>query len=238
MENSWYKHSPSDWLAGRISRKSFELQGAFIHICQLYWVKHGHFTAHQASLEIGATLLVQLMEAEIIKEEGEQIRIEFLDLQMADLDRLSQRRSEAGRKGGENKAQGIVKQDVASAKQMVASAKQNEADKIRLDEIREDKIEIQEKKKNTCVLFDQFWALYPRKTSKQSASKAFAKLKDEDQQKAISNIGRLYSQTPIQFVPHAATYLNQARWDDQVIPRNSTFNPLNQTDDEPLPSYR
>ncbi len=127
MENSWYKHSPSDWLAGRISRKSFELQGAFIHICQLYWVKHGHFTAHQASLEIGATLLGQLMEAEIIKEEGEQIRIEFLDLQMADLDRLSQRRSEAGRKGGENKAQGIVKQDVASAKQIVASAKQNEA---------------------------------------------------------------------------------------------------------------
>jgi hypothetical protein len=157
---------------------------------------------------------------------------------MDDLNRLSQRRSEAGRKGGENKAQGIVKQDVASAKQIVASAKQNEADKIRLDEIREDKIEIQEKKKNTCVLFDQFWALYPRKTSKQAASKAFAKLKDEDQQKAISNIGRLYSQTPIQFVPHAATYINQARWDDQVIPRNATFNPLNQNDDEPLPSYR
>ena len=93
-------------------------------------------------------------------------------------------------------------------------------------------------KRDSSVLFDQFWALYPRKTSKQSASKAFAKLKDEDQQKAISNIGRLYSETPLQFVPHAATYINQARWDDQVIPRTNTFNYSNQSDDEPLSSFR
>lgn len=239
MENSWYKHSPSDWLAGRISRKSFELQGAFIHICQLYWVKHGHLTTHQASLEIGANLLGHLMEAEIIKEEGEQIRITFLDLQMADLDRLSQRRSEAGRRGGENKGQAIAKQTEASAKQTKASAKQNEADKIRLDKIRLEEIEKKEEKKNTCVIFDQFWALYPRKTSKQSALKAFAKLKDEDQQKAINNVARLYSDTPVEFIPHAATYLNQARWEDQTIIRGNTFaKPLNQTDDADLPHFR
>jgi len=227
MENNWYKHSPSDWLAGRISRKSFELQGAFIHICQLYWVKHGHLTIHQASLEIGESLLGQLMDAEIIKEEGDQIRITFLDLQMADLDRLSQRRSEAGRKGGESKSQ-------ASAKQNVASAKQNEADKIRLDKIRREK-----KEKNTCVLFDSFWDAYPRKTSKQLASKAFAKLTDENQQKAIANIARLYANTEVQFVPHAATYLNQARWEDQTIVRTNTFaKPQNQTNDTDLPHFR
>ena len=93
-------------------------------------------------------------------------------------------------------------------------------------------------KRDSSILFDQFWTLYPRKTSKQSASKAFAKLKDEDQQAAINNIARLYAETPVQFVPHASTYLNQGRWEDQVIPRNATFNPLNQADDEPLPSYR
>ena len=94
-------------------------------------------------------------------------------------------------------------------------------------------------KRDSSILFDQFWTLYPRKTSKQSASKAFAKLKDEDQQAAINNIARLYAETPVQFVPHAATYLNQGRWEDQAIARTNTFaNPLNQTDDEPLPSYR
>jgi len=94
-------------------------------------------------------------------------------------------------------------------------------------------------KRDSSILFDQFWSLYPRKTSKQSASKAFAKLKDEDQQAAINNIARLYAETPVQFVPHAATYLNQGRWEDQAIARTNNFaNPLNQTDDEPLPSYR
>ena len=93
-------------------------------------------------------------------------------------------------------------------------------------------------KRDSSILFDQFWTLYPRKTSKQSASKVFAKLKDEDQQAAINNIARLYAETPVQFVPHAATYLNHGRWEDQVSPRNATFTPLNQTDDEPLPSYR
>ena len=232
MENSWYKHSPSDWLAGRISRKSFELQGAFIHICQLYWVKHGHLTIHQASLEIGETLLNELMDAEIIKEESDQIRITFLDSQMADLERLSQRRSEAGRRGGESKSQ-------ASAKQIVASAKQNEADKIRLDKIRGEEIEDKKEKKNTCVAFGQFWELYPRKTSKQLASKAFAKLSDENQQKAISNIARLYANTEVQFIPHAATYLNQARWEDQTIVRTNTFGkPLTESEDADLPHYR
>jgi len=232
MENSWYKHSPSDWLAGRISRKSFEVQGAFIHICQLYWVKHGQFTAHQASLEIGKDLLQKLIESEIIKTEGEEIRIEFLDLQMEDLNRLSERRREAGRKGGEVKSQ-------ASAKQNQASAKQTEADKIRLDKIREEEITNKEEIKNTCAIFDQFWAIYPRKTGKQAASKSFAKLSNADQQEAINNISRLYSQTPVQFVPHAATYLNGKRWEDQAIQRTPNFAYSNLTsDDEPLPIVR
>jgi hypothetical protein len=232
MENSWYKHSPSDWLAGRISRKSFEVQGAFIHICQLYWVKHGQFTAHQASLEIGKDLLQKLIESEIIKTEGDEIRIEFLDLQMDGLNRLSERRREAGRKGGEVKSQ-------ASAKQNQASAKQTEADKIRLDKIREEEITNKEEIKNTCAIFDQFWAIYPRKTGKQAASKSFAKLSNADQQEAINNIARLYSQTPVQFVPHAATYLNGKRWEDQAIQRTPNFAYSNLTsDDEPLPIVR
>jgi hypothetical protein len=239
MENSWYKHSPSDWLAGRISRKSFEVQGAFIHICQLYWVKHGQFTAHQASLEIGKDLLQKLIESEIIKTEGDEIRIEFLDLQMEDLNRLSERRREAGRKGGEVKSQASAKQTEASAKQNQASAKQTEADKIRLDKIREEEITNKEEIKNTCAIFDQFWAIYPRKTGKHAASKSFAKLSNADQQEAINNISRLYSQTPAQFVPHPSTYLNGKRWEDQAIQRTPNFAFSNLTnDDERLPIFR
>ena len=97
-------------------------------------MKHGQFTIHQATLEIGKDLLDRLTESEIVKTEGEEIRIEFLDMQMEDLNRLIERRREAGRKGG----QASAKQIEASAKQNQASAKQTEADKIRLDKIRED----------------------------------------------------------------------------------------------------
>ena len=94
-------------------------------------------------------------------------------------------------------------------------------------------------KRDSSVAFGQFWELYPRKTSKQSASKAFAKLSDENQQKAIANIARLYANTEVQFVPHAATYLNQARWEDQTIVRTNTFaRPLNESDDIDLPYFR
>ncbi|MBM3913914.1 MAG: hypothetical protein FJ351_05650 [Sphingomonadales bacterium] len=94
-------------------------------------------------------------------------------------------------------------------------------------------------KRDSSVAFAQFWELYPRKTSKQLASKAFAKLSDDNQQKAIANIARLYANTETQFVPHAATYLNQARWEDQTIVRTNTFaKPQNQTNDTDLPHFR
>jgi len=94
-------------------------------------------------------------------------------------------------------------------------------------------------KRDSSVAFNRFWDAYPRKTSKQLASKAFAKLSDENQQKAIANIARLYANTEVQFVPHAATYLNQARWEDQTIVRTNTFaKPQNQTNDTDLPHFR
>jgi hypothetical protein len=64
-------------------------------------------------------------------------------------------------------------------------------------------------------------------------------LSNADQQEAINNIARLYSQTPVQFVPHAATYLNGKRWEDQAIQRTPNFAYSNLTsDDEPLPIVR
>ena len=146
----------------------------------------------------------------------------------------NQRKYENGCKGGKPKAN----QDLTTLEpphNLMSNGNDNEKEN---DNAKEEGL-MAKPKRDSSILFDQFWNLYPRKTSKQSASKAFAKLKDEDQQAAINNIARLYAETPVQFVPHAATYLNQGRWEDQAIARTNTFaNPLNQTDDEPLPSYR
>jgi len=87
--------------------------------------------------------------------------------------------------------------------------------------------------------FDQFWTTFPRKTDKARAKRSFLRLTKTEQELAVSNIQRLYSQTPVQFVPHAATYLNGKRWEDQAIQRTPNFAYSNLTsDDEPLPVVR
>ena len=148
----------------------------------------------------------------------------------------NQRKYENGCKGGKPKANHPVT-TTEPPHNLMSNDNGNDNEKEN-DNAKEEGV-MAKPKRDSSILFDQFWNLYPRKTSKQSASKAFAKLKDEDQQAAINNISRLYAETPVQFVPHAATYLNQGRWEDQAIARTNTFaNQLNQTDDEPLPSYR
>jgi len=148
----------------------------------------------------------------------------------------NQRKYENGCKGGKPKANHPVT-TTEPPHNLMSNDNGNDNEKEN-DNAKEEGV-MAKPKRDSSILFDQFWTLYPRKTSKQSASKAFAKLKDHDQQAAINNISRLYAETPVQFVPHAATYLNQGRWEDQAIARTNTFaNPLNQTEDEPLPSYR
>jgi hypothetical protein len=178
--------------------------------------------------------LERLLQTRLVESNGPSVFIKFLDIQWEEANLHRTKMSQAGKRSAERRSAKVEENPTKVEPMLNLPSTKVEPMFNREEERREEK----KRGENTCVLFDQFWTLYPRKTSKQSASKAFAKLKDEDQQKAINNISRLYAETPVQFVPHAATYLNQGRWEDQVIPRNATFNPLNQTDDEPLPSYR
>jgi hypothetical protein len=178
--------------------------------------------------------LERLLQTRLVESNGPSVFIKFLDIQWEEANLHRTKMSQAGKRSAERRSAKVEENPTKVEPMLNLPSTKVEPMFNREEERREEK----KRGENTCVLFDQFWTLYPRKTSKQSASKAFAKLKDEDQQKAINNISRLYSETPVQFVPHAATYLNQGRWEDQVIPRNATFNPLNQSDDEPLPSYR
>lgn len=178
--------------------------------------------------------LERLLQTRLVESNGPSVFIKFLDIQWEEANLHRTKMSQAGKRSAERRSAKVEENPTKVEPMLNLPSTKVEPVFNREEERREEK----KRGENTCVLFDQFWTLYPRKTSKQAASKAFAKLKDEDQQSAINNIARLYSETPVQFVPHAATYLNQGRWEDQVIPRNATFNPLNQTDDEPLPSYR
>ena len=67
--------------------------------------------------------------------------------------------------------------------------------------------------------FLKFWKSYPSKKAKEAAWKAFKKLKMNDEFlamliKAINQQG--LPSRDIQFVPHASTWLNAKRWEDEI----------------------
>ncbi len=68
--------------------------------------------------------------------------------------------------------------------------------------------------------FERFWAVYPRKVGKQSAKRAFEKVKVPletlvtavERQKCSAQ----WTRDSGQYIPHPTTWLNQGRWDDEL----------------------
>lgn len=70
--------------------------------------------------------------------------------------------------------------------------------------------------------FARFWSVYPRKTDKGKAEKAFAKLKPDEalletMLTALAQQGQS-RQWREGVIPHAATWLNGKRWTDELLP--------------------
>jgi hypothetical protein len=71
------------------------------------------------------------------------------------------------------------------------------------------------------MTFAEFWAIYPRKVSRREADKAWNKLSPLDQElvsDALPNHVQYWKlkDTSSEFIPHASTWLNQARFEDEL----------------------
>lgn len=69
--------------------------------------------------------------------------------------------------------------------------------------------------------FDRFWNVYPRKAGKAPAEKAFAKASKKTDVEKIIAAAKAFAADPNrvdQFTAHAATWLNQERWNDPPLP--------------------
>lgn len=69
--------------------------------------------------------------------------------------------------------------------------------------------------------FQDFWRVYPRRVAKQSALKAWARLKmTPELADEIETALELQKRTPqwqdVQFIPYPATWLNGHRWEDEI----------------------
>src|SRR5882672_2330798 len=71
--------------------------------------------------------------------------------------------------------------------------------------------------------FETFWTLYPRKTAKQGALKAWRRLKPNPalmvaiQKRLLTFIEVDWKGTEPAFIPHPATWLNDHRWKDEIV---------------------
>ena len=84
--------------------------------------------------------------------------------------------------------------------------------------------------KDCSDMFNQFWAAYPKHIAKQSAVKAFEKLKPDEKLlesmlKAIARQkeSKQWEKDGGAFIPYPATWLNQRRWEDE-LPQVETDN--------------
>jgi DNA-binding transcriptional ArsR family regulator len=71
--------------------------------------------------------------------------------------------------------------------------------------------------------FFEFWDSYPRKTGKKSAMRRWRTMSERERRDAVdalaSHVDHWHrSGTEQQFIPHAATWLNGRRWEDELQP--------------------
>jgi len=72
------------------------------------------------------------------------------------------------------------------------------------------------------MTFENFWLQYPKKVGKLTAKRSWEKLSLDNQQKALEAIveHRKYwvaKGTDWEFIPHASTWLNQERFEDELV---------------------
>jgi hypothetical protein len=72
------------------------------------------------------------------------------------------------------------------------------------------------------MTFENFWSQYPKKVGKLTAKRSWEKLSLENQQKALEAIveHRKYwiaKGTEWEFICHASTWLNQERFEDELV---------------------
>jgi hypothetical protein len=126
---SWFKFDPSNWMMGRIRKMDKSIQSDFLALICVYWNNECELSIEDAELEVGESVLNQLIKYKIVKKRDESIAIDFLDDQLVEICNTSEKRSIAAKKRWHAK-------DMQVHSNSNASALQTDADKIREDKIR------------------------------------------------------------------------------------------------------
>jgi hypothetical protein len=98
----WFKFSPADWMMGRISRQSCEVQVAFLRLCCIYWNAECVMTYEHAELETDG-YLEKLIALKMVEVYEDGIGIKFLDIQFSEGKQKREKMSNAGKVSAERR---------------------------------------------------------------------------------------------------------------------------------------
>jgi hypothetical protein len=70
--------------------------------------------------------------------------------------------------------------------------------------------------------FNELWEMYPRKVAKRVAQKSFERLTQTEQAQALATMPNHLAywkanDTQLAYIPHLATWLNQYRFEDEIV---------------------
>ena len=72
-----------------------------------------------------------------------------------------------------------------------------------------------------AMQFDEFWKLYPRKVAKLVAKRIWGRLSNKDKEIISIMLPQhllRWEDKELQYIPHASTWLNQRRFEDELEP--------------------
>jgi hypothetical protein len=136
----WFKFTPTDWIMGKIQRCPEITQARFMRLVCLYWNKECVLSYEDAEIEIDKEHLDILISKKVIKNDDGFLIIEFLNEQLEDISKTSEKRRKAVLKRW-NK----VKQNNTSVLINDTSVLQNDTEKSRVEK---DKIRVEKENIN------------------------------------------------------------------------------------------
>jgi uncharacterized protein YdaU (DUF1376 family) len=233
----YYKWFWQDFRANRtVQRMSYVERGLYRELLDECWVEGSIPDSIELMADIcGCPVDVmtdawQVLSKCFVLLDG-RLHNEKMDSMRTEKDHERVARQVAGRKGGSAKSLNsndseasaskcLAKEDVCHIEEKEKRTRREEK-KTRPSDSKVD----QQNVIKTSDLFNRFWQAYPRKVAKAAAEKAFAKVRPDQQlletilsSLEVSRKSPGWLKDNGQFIPHAATWLNGRRWEDNVTP--------------------
>lgn len=165
--------------------------------------------------EVIERALTELIDEGVLIIEGDSL----IQKRMVRDEIISSKRADSGSKGGKATQSRRSDSDFAKASAKAKSKANSEYEY----EIESENESTKKPKKPTVKGFDVFWSAYPRKVAKPNALKAFEKVQPDDALLRLmlaaierDRVSPQWQKDGGQYIPHAATWLNGRRWEDEI----------------------